>query len=420
MDAHLAFTRFTGRRLHLGVCGSIAAYKAPDFVRMWRDAGMDVGVTLTDAARRFIAPLTFAALGASPVFTTMFAGGPAGQPGGDGASPASPDDDVFGHLMPGQAAHAFVIAPASATTMARLAHGLADDMLSAQALAFSGPLVIAPAMNPKMWSNAATQDNVATLRRRGHVVVEPACGRTACMEEGQGRLADPREVFLYGLRAASPQDMQGRRVLVTLGPTREQWDGVRYWTNPSSGVMGAAVAVALWLRGAEVHAVCGPGTPWLPAGVTRHDVTSARQMFEAADGLWDTMDAGVFTAAVADFSPVPLGAEKFKKAEARDGFSVAFTPNPDILATLGGRKRDGQKVVGFAAETSGLAESMARKLSAKNADMIVGNLVGGADAGFGTATNRVTVLARGGEPEEWPVLPKPDVAWRIVDWLVRL
>ncbi|MDR3044250.1 MAG: bifunctional phosphopantothenoylcysteine decarboxylase/phosphopantothenate--cysteine ligase CoaBC [Desulfovibrio sp.] len=417
MDAHLAFTRFSGRRLHLGVCGSIAAYKAPDFVRMWRDAGMDVGVTLTDAARRFIAPLTFAALGASPVFTTMFAGG---QPGGESAaSPLSPDDDVFGHLMPGQSAHAFVIAPASASTMARLACGLADDMLSAQALAFPEPLVIAPAMNPKMWANAATQDNVATLRRRGHVVVDPGCGRTACMEAGQGRLADPREVYLHGLRAASPQDMQGRRVLVTLGPTREQWDGVRYWTNPSSGTMGAAVAVALWLRGAQVHAVCGPGTPWLPMGIARHDVTGARQMFDAADALWDAMDAGVFTAAVADFSPVPLGAEKFKKADARDGFSVAFTPNPDILATLGTRKRDGQTVVGFAAETSGLAESMARKLAAKNADMIVGNLVGGADAGFGAATNRVTVLTKAAEPEEWPVLPKPDVAWRIVDWLAR-
>lgn len=417
MDAHLAFTRFTGRRLHLGVCGSIAAYKAPDFVRMWRDAGLDVGVTLTDAARRFIAPLTFAALGASPVFTSMFAGG---QPGGESAaSPPSPDDDVFGHLMPGQSAHAFVIAPASASTMARLAHGLADDMLSAQALAFPGPLVIAPAMNPKMWANTATQENVATLRRRGHVVVEPGCGRTACMEEGQGRLADPREVYLHGLRAASAQDMQGRRVLVTLGPTREQWDGVRYWTNPSSGTMGAAVAVALWLRGAEVQAVCGPGSPWLPMGIARHDVTGARQMFDAADALWNAMDTGVFTAAVADFSPVPLGAEKFKKADARDGFSVAFTPNPDILATLGNRKRDGQTVVGFAAETSGLAESMARKLAAKNADMIVGNLVGGADAGFGSATNLVTVLAKGAEPEEWPVLPKPDVAWRIVDWLAR-
>lgn len=416
MDAHLAFTRFTGRRLHLGVCGSIAAYKAPDFVRMWRDAGMDVGVTLTDAARRFIAPLTFAALGASPVFTTMFA---AGHPG-DGASPHSADDDVFGHLMPGQSAHAFVIAPASASTLARLAHGLADDMLSAQALAYPGSLVIAPAMNPKMWSNPATQDNLDVLRRRGHVVVEPGCGRTACMEEGQGRLSDPRDIYLYGLRAASPQDMQGRRVLVTLGPTREQWDGVRYWTNPSSGVMGASVAVALWLRGADVHAVCGPGTPWLSAAITRHDVTSARQMFETADGLWDTMDAGVFTAAVADFSPVPRGPEKFKKADAQAGFSVDFTPNPDILATLGQRKRAGQKVVGFAAETSGLAHSMARKLAAKNADMIVGNLVGGTDAGFGSATNRVTVLAAGRDAEEWPVLPKPDVAWRIVDWLVRL
>lgn len=417
MDAHLAFTRFGGRRLHLGVCGSIAACKAPDLLRMWRDAGMDVGVTLTDAAQHFIAPLTFAALGASPVFTAMFPGGAAARP--DLPRALLPDDDVFGHLMPGQAANAFAIAPASASALARLAHGLADDMLCAQALAFPDALVIAPAMNPRMWSNPATRDNVELLRRRGHVVVEPASGRTACMEEGQGRLADVREVYLHGLRAASPRDMQGRRALVTLGPTREYWDGVRYWTNPSSGVMGASVAVALWLRGAEVQAVCGPGAPWLPPGIVRHDVVGARQMFAAADGVWDTMDAGVFTAAVADFSPEPLGGHKFKKAGAQDGFSVAFTPNPDILATLGRRKRPGQKVVGFAAETDNLAHSMARKLAAKHADMIVGNLVGGGDAGFGSATNRVTVLTPGSAPEEWPVLPKPDVAWRIVDWLAR-
>lgn len=411
MDAHLAFTRFSGRRLHLGVCGSVAAYRAPDLLRMWRDAGMDVGVTLTDGACRFIAPLTFAALGASPVFTGMF---PAV---GDARDPS--EGDVFGHLMPGQSSHAFVIAPASAATLARLAIGLADDMLSCQALAFSGPLVIAPAMNPRMWANPATQANVDTLRGRGHVVIEPGCGRTACMEEGQGRLTDLREIYLHGLRVASPQDMQGRRVMLTLGPTREAWDGVRYWTNPSSGVMGASIAVALWVRGAEVHAVCGPGAPWLPPGIARYDVVSASQMFDAAQSLWDGMSDGVFTAAVADFSPVRHGAEKFKKADAQEGFSVSFTPNADILATLGKRKRAGQTVVGFAAETSGLAESMARKLAVKNADMIVGNIVGGQDGGFGAATNRVSVLAAGCAIEEWPVMPKPDVAWRIADWLAR-
>lgn len=404
MESHLAFTHFTGRRLHLGVCGSVAAYRAPDLVRQWQDAGADVSVTLTPSAQKFITPLTFEALGASPVYAPMFA----------------PADTPFAHLEPGQCCHAMVVAPASATTLARIAAGLGDEMLACQALAFGGPLVVAPAMNPKMWANAATQANVATLRARGVTVIEPGCGRTACMEEGQGRLADLRLIHLAGLRALSPQDFAGRRVMLTLGPTREQWDGVRYWTNPSTGTMGAALAVAAWMRGAEVHAVCGPGAPWLPDGITRHNVTAARDMFNAAADLWPSVDDALFTAAVADFSPVPHGGEKFKKDSATQGFTVSFTPNADILKTLGHQRREGQRIVGFAAETSGLEQSMQRKLAAKNADMIVGNLVGTPDSGFATATNRVCVLDRAGRQEAWPVLSKPDVAWRVLDWLASL
>jgi len=404
VDAHLAFTFATGRRLHLGVCGSVAAYRAPDLVRQWQDAGLSVGVTLTEAAKRFITPLTFEALGASPVYGDIFDGG----------------DGPFGHLEPGQCCHAFVIAPASAATLARLATGMADDMLACQALAFNGPLVVAPAMNPRMWAHPATRANVETLRQRGVVMVEPGCGRTACMEEGQGRLADLRAVHLAALRALAPQDMSGTRVMVTLGPTREKWDGVRYWTNPSSGVMGASLAVAAWLRGARVDAVCGPGAPWLPADIVRHDVGSADEMFEVAHDLWPDMDTGIFTAAVADFKPVPYGAEKFKKADATDGFDIRFAPNRDIIATLGALRKPGQRVVGFAAETSNLIESMRGKLKRKNADMIVGNLVGSSDAGFGAATNRVRILDSTGRDEELPLLSKPDVAWSILEWLRSL
>lgn len=403
MLTHLAFKGFLGKRMHLGVCGSIAAYKALDLVRMFRDTGADIGVTLTDSARQFVTPLSFEALGASPVFSSMY---PVG-------------DDVFGHLTPGEAAHAMLIAPATATTLARLANGLGDDMLSCQALAFPKPLVIAPAMNPRMWHNAATQENWERLKKRGHVCIEPGCGRTACMEEGQGRLADLNEIFLYGLRALTPQDLTGQTVMITLGPTREKWDGVRFWSNPSSGTMGACFAVAAWLRGATVHAVTGPGTPWLPAMIHRHAVNSAAEMFEAAEGLWPTMDIGVFTAAVADYAPVPFGDEKYKKGAA-DGLTIQFTSTTDILKTLGATKKHGQRIVGFAAETSSMQENALKKLRAKNADMVVGNIVGRPDSGFQSATNEVFVTDRNGRQEEWPVQPKTEVAWRVLDWLLQL
>ena len=235
--------------------------------------------------------------------------------------------------------------------------------------------------------------------------------------DAQGRLADVREIYLAGLRALAPKDLAGRRVLVTLGPTREAWDGLRFWTNPSTGVMGASVAVAAWLRGAVVDAVCGPGTPWLPQGIARHNVTSARDMLEAASAVWPRADVGVFTAAVADFAPEAGASGKFKKSDAPDGFSVRFTPTPDILKTLAADRRADQKVIGFAAESSGLERSVRGKLVSKKADMVVGNLL---QDGFGTAEDRVFVADSRGREEQWPSLSKPEVAWRLLSWLLSL
>lgn len=411
MESHLSFSRFTGKRLHIGVCGSVACYKALDLLRQWKDAGVDIGATLTASARQFVTPLTFEALGASPVYDAMYAAD----------TQASGMDDIFPHLAPGAAADAFIIVAASAATMARLAHGLADEILSCQALAFPLPLVIAPAMNPRMWANAATQENWATLKRRGHFLVEPAAGRVACMEEGGGRLADSREIYLAGLKALSPQDLAGKTVMVTLGPTREHWDGIRYWTNPSTGTMGAAVAVSAYLRGAVVHAISGAGESlWLPAAIERHDVVSAADMFEAAAAVWPAADIGVFSAAVADFAPIPFGSGKFKKDTCEGGLTVSFTQNKDILKTLAADKKPHQRVVGFAAETSNVEASAMKKLAAKNADMIVGNIVNVADSGFGTGANAGFVVDRTGGREAWPSMPKADMAWRILDWLLRL
>lgn len=419
---HCRFSRFAGKRVHLGVCGSIAAYRALDALRGWIKAGLGVSATLTDAAQRFVTPLSFAALGAAPVYTRMFAQGDAAL------------EAPFGHLEPGQTAGAMVIAPATAATLARLAQGAADDLLACQALAFAGPLVVAPAMNPRMWAHPATQANVATLVGRGVTVLTPGEGGTACGEEGQGRLADVRHVWQAALKALSPQDMAGCRVMVTLGPTREQWDAVRYWSNPSSGIMGAALVTAAWLRGAEVYALCGPcvasaasdvgqgtGVPWLPLGVRRVDVVSAREMFAAAQDLWPRMDMGLFTAAVADFAPEAHGPEKFRKADAAQGFSLRFVPNPDILRTLAANRREGQRVLGFAAETvEDLASAVRAKRADKGADILVGNRLNCAGSGFGASTNAACVVDLHGREEVWPQMSKADMAWGLCSWLLRV
>lgn len=399
------FSALKSRRLHLGVCGSVAAYKAAELVRGLQKAGIQVSVTLTASAQRFITPLTFASLGAEPVYSDLF--------GHD-------DGTEFAHLLPGQTAHAMLIAPATATTLARLACGLADDMLSAQALAFPGPLLVAPAMNPHMWSNPATQQNIRTLEERGVLVVRPSSGRVACGDTGEGKLAPLEAIAFAAARALAPQDMKGKKVMLTLGPTREQWDGVRVWTNLSTGRMGAALACAAYLRGADVHAVAGPGVPALPAGIRRYDVAGAREMYTAAERHFNGADIGIFTAAVADFYPEPFGAAKFKKQGKEDGFSVRFLPNPDILATLAATAAPHQKILGFAAETDNMEENARAKRERKKAHLLAGNRIGCDDSGFAANTNRMFVCDGNGREEHWPIMSKADVAWRLLDWLSTL
>lgn len=404
MEAHLNFEVFSGRRLHLGVSGSIAAYKALDLLRAWQDVGLKVSVTLTEAAKRFVGPLSFEALGASPVYDHMFA----------------PGQDPLAHLAPGADAEVMVIAPASAATLARLSGGSAEEMLSAQALAFAGPLVLAPAMNPRMWANAATQANWQTLLERGCLGVIPGVGRTACLEVGEGRLADLRDIYVAALRCLAPQDLKGKQVLLTLGPTREFWDGVRFLSNPSSGLMGAALAVAAWLRGAKVVAVCGPGAPWLPRDIERVDVVSAREMMAAASEYFPAADYACFCAAVADYHPAQRSAGKLKKTELGKDVQLPLSPNPDILATLAADKKEKQRVIAFAAETEDLARHATDKLERKNADMLVGNLVNQPESGFGGVNNTVQIWDRQGRHEQLPPMAKTEVAWRVWDWSLQL
>ncbi|WP_031482275.1 bifunctional phosphopantothenoylcysteine decarboxylase/phosphopantothenate--cysteine ligase CoaBC [Maridesulfovibrio frigidus] len=402
MNDHLNFDCFLGKRIHLGVCGSVAAYKSLDLLRMYRKAGIEVSVTLTSGAQEFIKGFSFEPLGAFKVWDSMF---PAG-------------DEIFGHLEPGQAADALVIAPATASTLAKMAYGLADDMLSCQSLAFPGPKLVAPAMNPAMWDAPATVDNCALLANRGVEFIGPDCGDVACGDYGRGRLAPLESIFAHSLRAVSPQDMSGKHVLITLGPTREKWDAVRFWSNPSSGLMGACIAMAAWLRGAKVTVVSGPVNWWFPEDVNVIKVDTALEMYEAATTVWPECTTGCLTAAVADFRPIPHGDSKFKKAS-QNSLRVDFESNPDILKTLGSVKRDDQELIGFAAETSNIHEAAAGKLAAKNLDMIIANPINIPGAGFESSTNSVYVLDKTGRAEEWPNLPKTEIAWRIWDLLLQ-
>lgn len=403
--------KYTGHRIHLGVSGSVACYKACELLRAWLKIGIHVSVTVTPGARNFITPLLFKSLGGDPVYDEMFAG-----------------ENVFAHLEPGREAEAIVVAPASANCMANLATGHAADMLSAQALAFAGPLVLAPAMNPRMWANPATKANCDILRSRGAMIVEPGSGNVACGDQGKGRLAALAEIFLTLLHALSPQDMSGLNVLVTLGPTREPWDGVRFCSNPSSGTMGAALATSAWLRGATVTAICGPGVSiFLPKAISRVNVGTARDMLAAAQKIWPHMDMGFFSAAVADFAPIrPVGADamKIKKGEIAGNLQLEFERNPDILATLSKNRRPNQKTLGFAAEiaadTEALRPMAASKLKAKNADIIAANRINPGDSAFGAVDVSMAVVDKDGHEEIWQAQSKADIAWDLCSWLLRI
>lgn len=404
-------TKFADRHLHLGISGSIACYKSADLLRDLLKIQMRVSVTLTKGAKHFVTSLLFKSLGAEPVYEEMF---------GD-------EKDVFGHLEPGQKADALAIAPASANIIAKLANGMADDMLSAQALAFPGKLLIAPAMNPRMWAHDATRDNLQKLIDRGALLVAPGIGLAACGDEGQGRLAGMPEIFLGILKALSPQDMSSAKVMVTMGPTREKWDGVRFWSNPSTGLMGCALATAAWLRGATVTAICGPGlNVYLPASVRRINVTDAKEMMAEAEKIWPESSMGFFSAAVSDFAPErPENADRLKvKKKACQNLSVSFSANPDIIKTLCQNRRQDQKALGFAAEITPDMQSLLPlalgKLNDKHADIIAANRVNPGSGAFGAAMGSMAIVDKAGHSEIWDAQSKADIAWDLCTWLLRM
>ncbi len=416
MEEHLFFEMEERKKIHLGITGSISAYKAVEIMRAWQKVGIDVSVTLTESAKKFISPLTFESLGAYPVYSGMF-----DRECGDilGSATAYP----ITHLAPSKDADAFIIAPASADTIAQLAVGRADTLLSAQALAYTKQILFAPAMNPNMWENQATQDNVRLLEDRGLLCIYPEHGKVACNDTGRGRLASLEQIYLYGLKAITEQDLKDRTVLITAGATREPFDDIRYWTNSSTGKMGMSFAIAAWLRGADVHLVCGEGVNFSypkDAAFTKHTVKTAQEMFHACLNVWEKCDYGIFTAAVADFRPELYGEGKFKKSHAENGFSLKFYTNQDILKTLADSKSSEQKILGFAAEYALSEQELERlalkKMYAKDMDMIVANTLDS----FGSERSKVFVADRQNREEHWEELPKTQIAWNLLTWLTVL
>jgi len=388
-------------KILLGVGGGIAAYKAAELARLLMQQDHQVQAAMTRAACKFVQPLTFAALTGRKVLTDLFA-----------------IESAIEHISVAQEHEVLVIAPATADLMAKFAHGLADDFLTTTYLAFTGLVVIAPAMNVNMWQHPATQANLETLVRRGHAIVEPGSGYLACGMTGPGRMAEPEiiaETILH--LSARRHDLEGETVLITAGPTQEPLDPVRYITNRSSGKMGYALAEAAAARGARAIVVSGPVHLAPPRGVEVIPVRTASEMREKVMENLPAAGIVIKAAAVADFHLSKVPDQKVKKTAAR--VSLELDPTPDILAELGRKKHD-YLLIGFAAETQNVQQEARRKLETKNCDMVVGNLVGGAETGFESDDNEVVLALRGGETIALPRASKRVIADRIFDEALKL
>lgn len=388
----------TEKNVVLGVTGSIAAYKACDIVSRLRKQGVDVHVILTRAGAEIITPLALETMSANPVVVDMF----------HRENPWEVE-----HISLAKRADVFLVAPATANFLGKAAHGIADDMLTTTILATRAQVLVAPAMNVNMYENPVVQENIALLKKRGWHFIEPDAGLLACGDVGKGRLAEPETIVAAAMELLYPRrDLAGKHVLVSAGPTQERIDPVRYITNRSSGKMGYAIAEAAAARGARVTLISGPVTLPVPEGVERVNVISSQDMFEAVHAAFDSCDGLIMAAAPADFTPAAFAEQKIKK-NGREGMTLELAATRDILKSIGERKRQ-QRVMGFAAETEHLAENAAKKLEAKNLDMIAANDVTAAGAGFAVDTNAVTLYKRDGSSEQSGTMPKRALA----DWLL--
>jgi len=388
-----------GKAALLGVTGSIAAYKAVDLASRLTKLGASVNVIMTQNATRLLAPLTFQSISRNPVVVDMFAEAADWQPK---------------HISLADRADILVVAPATANIIAKLAHGIADDMLSTTALAVRCPILIAPAMNCHMLNNSIFQENMEILRRHGFAFVEPEYGQLACGYEGKGRLANAEKIIQEIQRLVNkPSDLKGKKILVTAGPTHEALDPIRFITNRSSGKMGYAVAEASSSRGADVTLISGPSALPDPRDVTLIKVESAIQMRDAVLKHAPQADVVIMAAAVSDYRPQNISPQKIKKGQGQ--MTLVLERNPDILAELGQSKPDGQILVGFSMETENVLDNALEKLQKKNLDLIAANDVSQPGAGFGTDTNIVWLIDSSGHKRKLPLMSKRDVADAILD-----
>lgn len=394
----------SNKKIILGVCGGIAAYKAIELLRLLTKASADVHVIMTRAAQEFIAPLTFQTLSSNPVHTGLF----------DLIA-----EREIGHISLADRADLFVVAPATANVIGKVAAGIADDMLTTTIMATKAPVLFAPAMNVNMYTNPIYQENEQKLRRFGFIFEAPVSGSLACGWEGEGKLAAPEAIFEAAVAALADKDLAGRTVMITAGPTREEIDPVRYISNHSSGKMGYALARAARRRGAQVFLVSGPTALPEPAGVKLVKVTSASEMQSEVLARVSECDVIIKAAAVADYRPLVRSSNKIKKNT--DAITIELVKNPDILARLGGMDsvlKPRPLLVGFAAETDDLAANAAKKLNEKKLDMIVANDVSQADAGFNVDTNRALLLFKDGGRCDCGLMTKELLADTILDHIV--
>ncbi|WP_425061045.1 Coenzyme A biosynthesis bifunctional protein CoaBC [Sporomusa carbonis] len=387
----------------MGVSGGIAAYKAVDIVSRLKKAGFNVHVIMTKAAAQFVTPLTFREISGNPVVTDMW---------------KEPATWNVQHIALATRADLFLIAPATANIIGKIANGIADDMLSTTVMATAAPVVIAPAMNANMYLNPITQQNLAKLRELGYYIIEPDSGMLACGIEGPGRLPEPAaivEKVIAHMRVG--QQLSGKRIIVTAAGTREPIDPVRYIGNRSSGKMGYALARAAAMRGAQVTLISGPSSLPNPPGIIVKRVETTAEMREAVLAEFDTVDVVIKAAAVADYRPALIAGQKIKKDD--DNLTINLVKNPDILYELGQRKKH-QLLIGFAAETNELLAYAREKLTKKNLDMVVANDVTLPGAGFNIDTNIVKIIHKDGQVDELPELTKAQVAEIILDKIYTL
>lgn len=385
----------------LGVSGGIAAYKSVELLRLLVKAGASVQVLMTESAGWFVGPLTFEVLSGRKVCTNLF----------------DPHEAAgIQHIQWAEDADAVIIAPATANVLGKLANGIADDALTTFMLAVTSPAMLCPAMNTDMYASEAVQTNLERLNGYGYTLVSPEAGELACGTTGPGRLPEPAFIFDRFLHMLTPKDLESRKVLVTAGPTREFIDPVRFISNPSSGKMGYALGRAAEMRGADVTLISGPTRVPPPNNVTLVSVTTAAEMCDAVMQNAEDADIIIKCAAVSDYRPVRAATHKIKKTDGRE--TLVLERTQDILKTISRKKKD-QVVVGFAAETQNLDASAMEKLESKQLDLIVGNLVGSQGSGFEVDTNQANLYFKDGTKETLEVMPKADLANRILDRICR-